>query len=385
VLALGGRVHRLAAICLVAVAAMLVWRVANGPSYIIPLTDFGRDLMGADAVRAGLSPYQTVGDLLPHLPQWDLLPQANDHWIAHSPFAIALARSWSAVFGSGSEATFGLVNWFAFGFVATWLGMHATQRFGRSGGVAVAAAFAMAYGLAPDIWYLNGASLAALGLVIVYETERSQRRWISLCLLGVLIAWRPWLAPLALFMPSRRSLPRDLLAVGAVAGAITFASVLWIGGLPVLRDWIFVAMPGNFEHVESWPLNMSILGSLTASRFSTPLFIVLTLAAALLTRRVDRKHWWVMAVITIVVASPLVWPQYWLNLAPLLVLAVPLVSWHGTLLILLLVSSPIAGLNPRLTQVLTFGAVTMGLAAIVNAQRHRTIVTPVAVEPHRIS
>ncbi|MEX2251165.1 MAG: hypothetical protein WD895_03730 [Acidimicrobiia bacterium] len=67
--------------------------------YSVPITDFGRDLLGARAAQLGISPYQTIGELASVVSDWTVQPEARDMWVAHSPLSLALARGWLALIG----------------------------------------------------------------------------------------------------------------------------------------------------------------------------------------------------------------------------------------------------------------------------------------------
>lgn len=338
-------------IFLMVVATILVWRVCQGPPDSIPITDFGRDLLGADAVRGRLDPYQTVGELAPLVPGWELPPEANDHWVAHSPLAIVFAAGWSSLFGASSEAAFEVVSWVSLLLVLTWLTARMSELYSIWGGLAVAAATAMSFGLAAEMWYLGGASLAALGLIGAYELEGSRRRLPALALLGVLIAWRPWLLPVAFFLPNRRSLWRDIAAIGGVAIILTSSSAWWMGGYQIVLNWISTALPGNLEQVRPWPLNMSILGGVGQPEVSFLIFGGVLVAFLAVSRFVDRSRWWLLAVMAVLVGSPVVWPQYWLNLTPLIAVGLGSASLVILVFALLLLSGGIAGASASIAQV----------------------------------
>lgn len=332
------------------VGLIFLWRVATGPPYIVPLSDFGRDLLGADAVRIGVSPYQRVGDLVTVVPGWDLLPQAYDHWVAHPPFAIAIARAWSFVFGVHSESAFRILSWFSFGFVAATLGLYARERYSKLGGFIVAAAVVLAGGLPPDIWYLHGASIAAMGLVGVMALESGERRWLSLVVLGLLVAWRPWLAPLALFLPHRRRVFTDLFIIGGTAAGATLLAAGWLGGGAVLMDWFREALPGNFADVHWWSLNLSLVGSMVPARISSIVFVVASVAAAFAASFVPRNRWWAVGFVVVCLFSPLVWPQYLLNLMPLMVVGLAGGAFVPLVVVLLLLSVGVSGVSPQVAQ-----------------------------------
>jgi hypothetical protein len=362
-------------VALLVIAAIYVWDVAQGPPYVLPLTDLGRDLIGAEASRIGVSPYQTVGDLSAHLPEWDVSPHALDHWVAHSPYSIAAARAWFLAFGAHSEVVFRIVIWAGLAFTTIWLGFRVAARFTVYHGIAVGSLVATMVGVAPDIWYLHASSVGAALLIGVYHLERANRRVAALLLLGLTVAWKPWLAPLALFLPHREKVLHDAAIVGTTAVVANLFGLAWIGGLPVLGDWLFTAYPNNFHDVEHWPLNLSVVGSFISSTYSTVLFVGVTAIAAGLTRFVPRERWWLLGTLTIVVASPLVWPHYWLNLIPIIVLSFRRASYPWLLLLMLFWSSNVAGTSRVVMQSCAVLAVLILVREVVLADRAESRMT----------
>jgi hypothetical protein len=346
---------------LAVLAAVVVVDAAMGPEYIVPMTDLGRDIVGAEAARAGLTPYQTIGDITRAVPGLSVSAHSLDHWVAHPPFAVAGARLWSSAFGSSSEPVMGALLWLAWGFVVLWLARHVGRQTSFHHGLAMASVAAMCAGLAPDIWYLHGGALAAALLVAVLRLERSRVRWVSLLLLGLVVAWKPWLAPLALFLPNRDEAWRDAAVVGGTAVLATFVGLSFIGGLPVLGDWLRVALPANFGDVREWPLNLSIAGSFVPAAMASVFFAALALGGLVGSRKVPRSAWLLLGVLVIVVASPLVWPQYLLALIPVIVVGFGQTSYPWLLLALLLMSSALMGVDAQLAQVAVV-AVAMVLA-----------------------
>ncbi|MEX2251164.1 MAG: hypothetical protein WD895_03725 [Acidimicrobiia bacterium] len=68
--------------------------------------------------------------------------------------------------------------------------------------LALAAATAMTLGFPSDAFWIQGASLLAMCLALVFILERKGRRNTAVLLLGVLVAWRPWLAPMPSSFPA---------------------------------------------------------------------------------------------------------------------------------------------------------------------------------------
>lgn len=342
----GGVGEAALAIALATLALIFAWVTSQEPNFGFPiLTDFARDLMGVDALRVGRSPYARMGELASVLPEWEIAPFFLDHWIAHPPSALALARLMSAAFGDHTETVFKVASLLALGGVLAWIGIHAARRYSVWFGIAIAASASMSFGLAGEIWFLNGASIAGVALIGFYHLEQSAYRRLGLVLLGVLIAWRPWLAPLALFLRHRRHLVEDLAWVGGTGAVVTLVATVWLGRIEILRDWIQVALPANVAHAHGWPINMSLLGSFLPAELTSIAFVAVTAVLVFVSRFVDRERWSTLGLLAIVIASPLVWPQYWWNLTPVLVIALSGGPAMPLLLVLLGLSAGVAGLS----------------------------------------
>lgn len=79
-------------------ALSLVVSLRLGPDYNIEVTGFGRDLLGATLARSGENPYRKVVGLPPSAIDGAVEGVAESAtWIAHSPFALGLARLWLEV------------------------------------------------------------------------------------------------------------------------------------------------------------------------------------------------------------------------------------------------------------------------------------------------
>lgn len=361
----GGPIRLISVIVLV-MGLVTVVAVALGPPYVVPVTDLGRDVIGAHGAAAGVAPYQRLGELSSYVPDYIEVHEASSYPVAHPPLAIAVAWGLSAVAGPAIETVVRLMSWFALGFVATWLGLFVASRLTAWHGVAVAGGVAMSLGLAPDIWYLNGGAIAATALIAVFELERSRFRLVGLLLLGLLVAWKPWLAPLACFLPHRRRALFDLSVVASIAVTANLIGAMGIGGVTLFFEWVRVAVPLNLAEETKSAWNLSLIGGFIPSRLSGLVFMGACLIGLAATRFVRRDRWLLLAVVVIAVASPLMWHTYWLTMAPLLVLGFRRSSIASLLLVLLLLSDPLARLGPATMQMFVVGVVGVVLVELVD-------------------
>ncbi len=292
----------------------IVFSLIQGPAYEIPVTDFGRDLVGADLARNGQSPYQEISGL----PPTDVVGGVGtgDSWIAHSPLAISMARTMLAVFDAKTAETvakvlgvgvlIGILVWLIWGKGA----------IGRPWASAIAGSVALLMGVRSDIFWIQGASIVAMGMVGVLALIHSDRRHIGLVLLGVLVAWRPWLAPLALFLPRGKSALVDVTVVGGVAVTATLAALPAVGGWESLTDWITVALPENLAFYQTYEWNQSVVSPYVPPNIGTGLYLLVPLLLARFRRRLDEAVWPLVGALVVVAVSPIVWSQYWLALVP---------------------------------------------------------------------
>jgi hypothetical protein len=162
---------------------------------------------------------------------------------------------------------------------------------------------------------------------------------MSLC-----VAWRPWCAPLALFLPGSERPIKDAGWVGLGAVTLTLASLPAVGGLSALYDWLFVATPANVAE----NLDVSFNGALMAPSLGAQVSLIALLAAiGLVYARRERLGVRALTGASLAVLSffPLVWPPHWIGLYPallfgraeddavvlgsaLLMMSNPLTTWH---------------------------------------------------------
>jgi hypothetical protein len=291
------------------------------------VTDLDRDLLGAEAVNRGLQPYTTLGELKPDLPtEW------AQTWVAHSPVSIVMARV-AGVIGDRSQIV-ALNRWVSLiallGLVWFLIRLRSRNR------LLLLAAFTVVV-WAPtisDLRWVQAQGLIALGLAAVLTLYTKSQRWWALTLLGVLVAWKPWLAFLALFLPGSSSPWRDASRVGIVSIGLTMAVLPWAGGWDALRAWLFEAMPTNTEL--SRQLHTGVL-SFTADvslPIATTIYVASVIVAVVLGRRtLGPQVWPALGALTHLAYGPLVWDHYWLAVLPVVCWPLiggtrePLVRW----------------------------------------------------------
>lgn len=352
--------------------ANLTRRLFDGPPYVVPMTDFGRDLMSARAIQLGTSPYQTIGELSGVVPDWPVTPEVLDYWVVHTPASLAAARVWLVGFGErAAEQAAISVQWVAFFALIAVLVVYSRQRWSIWHGAAIAGAIALTHGWKSDLAWVQGAAVVAVALTIVFYLEDSQARTLGLILLGLLVALRPWLAPIALVLPNSRSLGRDVAVVGGAAGFATLLSIAWIGGWGVVLDWMQRALPGNFDFYGPSDWNLSPVGRLLPVWVATAVFVVTSLVLASFRHRLSRSHWLQLGIIVVLVASPLVWAQYWLALIPLFVVACRRMPFALILTALLLQSWPLVERSGTIQFVCSL--VAAGIVAVHLVQQHRHV------------
>ena len=307
----------LTSFALLAVQTMGISRVLSGADQVL-VTDLGRDLMGAEAAARGQLPYQRLGALEPGLPtEW------GRQWVAHPPFAIALARTLLAL-GDPMVAidVFRILTLTA--LVALFL---LTIRKGPNSAFAALAGGTLLF-WAPtfsDLRWVQGEALTALGVIAVLSLDSSRRRGSSLVVLGVLAAWKPWLVILAPLLPGSSSAWKDGLGVGAVAAAINLAVLPWVGGWAALQAWAAEALPANLR------LSRQIHGVLSTTAFwshevATLFYLMaIVLGVGLARRTMPARTWPAMAAATHLLFAPLVWDHHWVALFP----AVAWPVWSG--------------------------------------------------------
>lgn len=283
------------------------------PRYSVAITDFGRDIAAARAVDHGINPYQRLGDLSDAIPELAVATKVERQWVAHSPLSIAAARAAWMLLGDRAEevgkfgvilATVLLVSGIASrGLRST----HSIPWFGLS------AAVLISIGVEADLHWIQAASLHALLLGVVLWADRSKKHGIALLLLGVVVAWRPWCWPLALFLPESKRPIRDGVAVAAVAGAATLAVLPVVGGLPSLVRWLTLALPENASQYLADDWNLALTGMLWPAGAVVAVATVLYLGLVS-SRQGEPSLRPRIGALTTLLLLPLVWSHYWLGL-----------------------------------------------------------------------
>jgi hypothetical protein len=292
--------------------AWVAFRLVNPP--YVHVTDLGRDLIGARAAIEGYSPYQRLGTIAQLVPGIDVPTYAESYWVVHTPFSVGAARVLWVTFREGAEAFAGAASIAAIALLM-W---YRPLRTGLSAPVRMllAGALALCFGASIDVFWLQGASLLALALALSLTLAELGRRGLALAVLGVCVAWRPWCAPLALFMPRSETPIRDAGWVVATAGAATLASLPAIGGFSSLRDWVEV-LPQNTAENLFFEWNSTFLARQSGATMSLVVLVVVCLLVAT-SRRLARAKTPTTASLAILALAPLVWPPHWVGLYPAL-------------------------------------------------------------------
>lgn len=292
--------------------------LVTSSDFVAAVTDFEGDLAGVAAIERGISPYQTLGALADQIPDLDITYDLRNQWVVHSPLSLAGARAASAAFGDRAVDFARLVTIFGVLAGAGSL-MRYAQRWGRlvvfSG---LLGAVLLSVGLALDIYYVQGEVVLAALLASSLGLHRSGRKTLSLLVLGVAVAWRPWCAPIALFLPYSDSPTGDAMRVGSVAVGLTLIALPFVGGLESLWAWLTLALPENVAQYRAFPLNQSLTAAIwPAGGVITALVIVLLVATV--RPRVSPDLRPTLGAISILGFLPLVWQHYWIGLVPVFI------------------------------------------------------------------
>ncbi len=282
------------------------------------ITDFGRDLVGARAVEVGGSPYGSLGDLYDRYGAVDLPqsgPPRETGWVVHPPVAIAGARLLLTLAGL-EQAELVARRLGAVGVGLLLVALFALfQGTSKTLAGVVAATLVMWVPTFTDLLWIQDNGVAGLLLLGVLWLDHVQRRSLALLLLGLLVAWKPWLAVFALGLPRSSSALKDLSAVAVTAIGATLLVLPFVGGWETLRIWVVDALPGNVVEARDTPSNISWTSFLTASAASV-LYVIAVVGAALGRRFVDRDLWPLVAGLPAVTVAPFVWDHYWLAIVP---------------------------------------------------------------------
>jgi hypothetical protein len=328
--------------------------------YPIPITDFGRDLLGARAAQLGINPYQTVGDLAAAIPDSGIPTEASDLWVAHSPLSIAVARLWLTVAGPDlAEDIAEFVQGLSLVLLLGGVWLFGARTWSHWHGLLLASATALTLGFRLDAFYIQGASLVALGLFLVLLMERQSWRTGGLLLLGGLVAWRPWLAPMALVLPRSASGTRDGVQVALTATLATLLVLPWIGGWQSVTSWVFEALPANLEFYSAYEWNMSPSGPFLSAAAGSVLYLAATLLLPSQRGRWISESWPVLGAAVILALTPLVWSHYWLALTIVLLYLARVRSFPLVVVTVLVMAWPLASSSPQMTRVSSYLAVAL--------------------------
>jgi len=335
--------------------------------YPIPITDFGRDLLGARAAQLDINPYQTVGELAALVPDSEISADAAELWVAHSPLSIALARLWLAVTGPDSaEDIAEFVQGISLVLLLGGVWLFGSRTWSSWHGLLLASATAMTIGFRSDAFWIQGASLLVLGLVTFNFLERRGHRNVAMVLLGVMVAWRPWLTPVAVVLPGSKSGFKDGAQVALTATAATLLVLPWIGGWHSLSAWLFEALPANVDYYSVHGSNLSLTGQVFPTAVATVLYVAVVALLPSMRRRWPTESWHLLGAVVILTFTPLVWPQYWLALTGVLLWLAKARSLIWVVLLLLLMAWPFtehSGITGRLTSYLAVALLIVTLFA----------------------
>ncbi|HLF41906.1 MAG TPA: hypothetical protein VJA46_00095 [Acidimicrobiia bacterium] len=331
------------ALVVIVLGLMSTWQALflDAP-YPISITDFGRDLLGARAAQVGVNPYQTVGELSLALPDWPVQPEAADLWVAHSPLSLALARGWLTVIGSElAESIADFVQGISLVILLGWVWIFGNRTGSGWHGLLLASATALTLGFRLDAFWIQGASFLAMGVALVLLLDQNGRRNIALLILGVLVAWRPWVAPLALFLPGSRSSVKDGAQVALIATIATVLVLPWVGGWEAMTAWVSSALPENLDYYVVHGSNLSFTGSVLPVGIASVLYLAAGVLVASQRTRWPNESWPLLGAVVILTFTPLIWPHYWLALIAVVIWLAKERSFHWALLVLLVTAWPL--------------------------------------------
>ncbi len=338
----------------------------------VPVTDFGRDLFGARAAQLGVNPYQTLGELSVEVHDWIVPAEAVDYWVAHSPVSIAFARGWLALAGpAAAESLVEVLTAFFLVGLLCWIWWCGRRNWSSERALVVTGGLAATLGFRLDAFWLQGAGLAALLVAGVFTLEKGGRHKEAIILLGVVVAWRPWLAPLAFVLPSSRSGFRDAVWVALVSITATFLALPWVGGVSALRGWLLEALPANLEQYHGYEWNLSLTALIPPALIASVIYLALCALLPVIRRQLPTERWPQLGAIVILGFTPLVWSHYLLAIVAMLVYWTTM-RFNRAILVLMLVAWPLASLSPLLSRLTWWAAlVTLVVDLIAGAKLRR--------------
>lgn len=347
----------------------------------VGVTDLGRDLLGVSALDEGGIPYQQMGDLIGQYGPPDLPlsgPPRPDGWIVHPPVALAGARALLVTYGSNAELVGRRVG--ALAVMAVTLAIVAILRRRKPAWtIPLAIATLVWVPTFTDIVWIQGNALAGLGLLAVALLDGNDRRIVARILLGLLVAWKPWLAVFALALPQSSSVLKDVAVVAGTAVVATLAALPFVGGFDSLRAWITEALPGNVVEARDISSNLSWTFPLSPG-LATLLYVGSASAIPIIRRRVPRGLWLLFPLGVATALAPFVWDHYWLALAPVVWLVVseaepdlrlPAFTWMGLAVLPVALSSlGYPGVEYRRLPMVIAGAVLFLGSAVIARRVH---------------
>ncbi len=310
-----GRILRGALAVVVTIAATLqmanmLFVVVENPdvTWAVPVSDLGRDVIGSRAARDGDIPFAPIRRFEPSVPT-----EARQWWIAHTPPAVAVA---------------GVIDRLPFppdrtARALTIIGLIGVSMAFAAGGdpkrsLVLGAAAIAAIPAWTDFMWVQLGTVSALVLLAVFRLERRERRRLGFFVLGALIAWRPWLAPIAVALPARGRLWRDLSWVGLGGAVAVTAALPFTGGIEGFVTWLTIAAPANVAQYRPTIGNLSVTQWMPTLA-AWILFGVGYVTVGMSRRCMRRELRLVLAAVVIFTLSLLVWSHYWSVLAVVLI------------------------------------------------------------------
>lgn len=286
-------------------AVGLIW-AASAP--LVPVSDLRRNLMAVSAIdRGAVTAYDQLGVL-----SRSIQGDEGEWWVAQSPSAVASAHLF-ALFGDQAESVYRVGSVAAFLLAVLLLSRIVPRRDWLAGAWVVGAVMVSA-GWISDISWLNGQGYTALGISLFLWAHHRGAHDSGAVLLGLLIAWRPWLLPLVAFDASGRQVWKRLWLGGMTGGAATVASSLVLGGVSEIARFALVATPANAEQFRSFAWNLSLTATATPA-FAMVAYVAAISATITLAVRGKRHGASLLAIATVLGVSPMVWSHYWLPMA----------------------------------------------------------------------
>jgi hypothetical protein len=296
-----------AVLAVLGLALVIVVAFLGETSIPPPMTDLERNMHAIEARSRGISPiYAQLADLEP-VP---LDPEVSEWWVAQSPLAVASAVL-PAQFGGITVAQYRWIAWsilLTAGALLGWI-LPKPRRWVVPW---VLGATAVSAGWQAELAWVNGQVITTLGLVVFLILGEKGRVTLSSGLLGVLIAWRPWLLPVVAFRVPTGMFRHRLVLVGFTGAGITVAAALFLGGWSVLADFLR-ANAANISQYRTSVWNLSLTKSLPAVTANI-VFAGAAVSAMWLVIRGHRRSASILALAVIGGVGIMIWSHYWIPL-----------------------------------------------------------------------